>query len=198
MANQRERSTRREGRSGWSIQQSAELYNVENWGSGFFSINSRGNVQVHPDGPQGERIDLKDLVQELQDRGIQLPILVRFSDILKQRVLQLNESFNKAIEEYAYKGRYMGVFPIKVNQQRHVVDEIVSFGRPYHFGLEAGSKPELFAVLAVLDDPGAVVVCNGYKDEEFLEMVLLATKMGKTVIPVIEKFSELETIIKLS
>lgn len=187
-----------ERRRGWTIQQSAELYNVENWGSGFFSINSRGHVQVHPHGAQGTRLDLQELVEELQARGIQMPILIRFSDILKQRVLQLNESFHKAISDYGYRGRYMGVYPIKVNQQRHVVEEIVSFGQPYHYGLEAGSKPELFAVLAILDDPEALVICNGYKDEEFLEMVILATKMGKTVIPVIEKFSELETIIRLS
>ncbi|MFM7202530.1 MAG: biosynthetic arginine decarboxylase [Myxococcota bacterium] len=187
-----------EGLRAWTTQESAELYNIESWGSGFFSVNTKGNVQVHPEGQGATGVDLQDLVEELQERGIGLPILIRFSDILKQRVIQLNESFQAAIRETGYKGSYRGVFPIKVNQQRHVVEEIVQFGAPYNFGLEAGSKPELFAVLALLDDNDALVVCNGYKDEEFLEMVMLATKMGKTVIPVIEKFSELETIIKLS
>lgn len=187
-----------EGRRTWTVQQSAELYNIENWGSGLFSINSRGNVQVHPNGPDGANIDMQELVEELQERGIGLPILVRFSDILKQRMDLLNESFNHAIAQTGYKGQYRGVYPIKVNQQRHVVEEILNFGAPYHFGLEAGSKPELFAVLALLESQEALIICNGYKDEEFLEMVMLATKMGKTIIPVIEKFSELESIIKLS
>lgn len=187
-----------EARRAWTIQQSSELYNIENWGSDFFSINQKGNVQVHPYGRENANLDLEELVQELEARGIQLPILIRFSDILKQRVLQLNESFRSAIAETGYNGTYMGVYPIKVNQQRHVVEEIVKFGLPYHYGLEAGSKPELFAVLAVLDDPEALIICNGYKDEEFLEMVVLATKMGKKIIPVIEKYSELNAIINLS
>lgn len=197
MSSMKERTSSK-GRGPWTIQQSAELYNVDNWGKDFFSINQKGNVQVHPVGPDSAKIDLQELVEELQERGIGLPILVRFSDILKQRLLQLNESFQSAIQETGYKGQYRGVYPIKVNQQRHVVEELVQFGNSFNFGLEAGSKPELFAVLALLENPEALVVCNGYKDEEFLEMVMLATKMGKTIIPVIEKFSELESIIKLS
>ena len=194
----RTRSVAQNVQLGWTIERSAELYNVENWGGGFFSINERGHVRVHPEGPGGASIDLKALVDELQARGIQLPMLVRFSDVLRQRIKQLNESFAEAIEDYGYRGSYCGVYPIKVNQQAHVVDEIVGFGRPYSFGLEAGSKPELFAVLAVLDNPDALVICNGYKDQEFLEMVMLATKMGKKIIPVVEKYSELEMLIRLS
>ncbi len=182
----------------WSVRDSMELYNIQNWGLGFFGINDLGNMTVHPRGPGGPSLDLKALVDELQRRGIALPILIRFSDILRARVEALNEAFHKAIAEYGYKGRYLGVYPIKVNQQRQVVDEIVSYGRPYHFGLEAGSKPELLAALALLEDPEPLIICNGYKDEDFVEMALLATKLGKAVIPVVEKFSELELIVRLS
>ncbi|MEP0844043.1 MAG: biosynthetic arginine decarboxylase [Phycisphaerae bacterium] len=182
----------------WTVDDSMELYNIRNWGYPYFSINAEGNACVHPQGEDGPRVDLKQLVDELQRRGIQLPILVRFSDILRARVEALNEAFRTAIREYDYKGRYLGVYPIKVNQQRHVVEEIVRYGEPYHFGLEAGSKPELLAVLALLDAPEALVICNGYKDEEYVEMALLATKLGKSVIIVVEKFSELALIVELS
>ena len=186
-----------EGRHTWTVQQSSELYGVDAWGAGFFSINQKGNVQVHPVGKNGPTIDLEELVLELEERGIGLPILIRFSDILKRRLEELNESFNQAIRDCGYQGRYTGVYPIKVNQQRHVVEEIVTYGEPFQFGLEAGSKPELLASLAMLESNDALIICNGYKDEEFLEMVVLATKMGKKVIPVIEKFSELEQLITL-
>lgn len=182
----------------WSVRDSMELYNIQNWGLGFFGINEAGHVTVHPRGATGPSLDLRDLVDELQRRGIALPILIRFSDILRVRVEALNEAFHKAIAEYGYKGRYLGVYPIKVNQQRQVVDEIVSYGQPYQFGLEAGSKPELMAVLALLQEPEPLIICNGYKDEDFVEMALLATKLGKAVIPVVEKFSELELIVRLS
>ncbi|GMU22667.1 MAG: biosynthetic arginine decarboxylase [Phycisphaerae bacterium] len=182
----------------WTIDDAMELYNIRNWGWPYFSVNAEGNACVHPQGPEGPTVDLKQVADELQRRGIQLPILVRFSDILRARVEALNEAFRHAITEYGYKGRYMGVYPIKVNQQRHVVEEIVRYGGPYQFGLEAGSKPELLAVLALLDSPEPLIICNGYKDEEYVEMALLATKLGKCVIIVVEKFSELELIVSLS
>jgi arginine decarboxylase len=180
----------------WSIQDSMDLYNVRNWGAPFFSINAAGNACVHPQGPTGPTVDLKQVVDELQRRGIQLPILIRFSDILRARVEALNEAFHSAIREYGYKGRYAGVYPIKVNQQRQVVEEIISYGAPYQFGLEAGSKPELLAAMALLDASEPLIICNGYKDQEYIEMALLGTKLGKSVIIVVEKFSEIPMIVQ--
>jgi len=178
----------------WTVADSAEVYGVKYWGNSYFSINDAGNVQAHPAGPDGARIDLKELVDEVARRGIGLPLLIRFSDVLKSRIVELNETFKRAIAEYGYKGAYKGVYPIKVNQHRYVVEEIVQFGRPYHYGLEAGSKPELLAVMAMLDDEEALVVCNGYKDEEYIETALMASKLGRTVLIVVEKFSELSLI----
>jgi len=182
----------------WTINDSLDLYNVRGWSQGFFGINERGNVVVTPTGEAGPAIDLKDLVDELGRRDIQLPLLVRFSDILRVRIERIHAAFAAAIAEHEYRGKYMGVYPIKVNQQRHVVEEIVHFGRPFNYGLEAGSKPELLAVLALLDSNEPLIICNGYKDTEYLEMVLLAAKIGRNIIPVIEKFSELERLIDRS
>jgi arginine decarboxylase len=178
----------------WTVGDSGEVYGVKSWGNNYFSINDAGNVQSHPAGVDGARIDLKELVDEVARRGIGLPLLIRFSDILKSRIVELNETFKHAIAEYGYKGDYKGVYPIKVNQHRYVVEEIVQFGRPYHYGLEAGSKPELLAVMAMLDDEEALIVCNGYKDEEYIETALMASKLGRTVLIVVEKFSELSLI----
>ncbi len=180
----------------WTIQDSAELYNIRNWGKGYFGINPEGNVSVHPDRQEGRGIDLKKLVDDLILRGINLPVLVRFTDILKHRLGELHEAFKTAITENGYNGTYACVYPIKVNQQRHVVEEIVEFGKPYGFGLEAGSKPELLAVLALANNGDAPIICNGFKDDEFIETVILAQKLGKKVIPVVEKFTELELIVK--
>src|SRR5882762_9337039 len=182
----------------WTVGDSAEMYGVKYWGNNYFSINDAGNVQSHPAGPENGRIDLKELVDEVARRGIGLPLLIRFSDVLKSRIVELNETFRRAIAEYGYKGQYKGVYPIKVNQHRYVVEEIVQFGRPYHHGLEAGSKPELLAVMAMLDDEEAIIVCNGYKDEEYIETALLAGKLGRTVIIVVEKLTELELIDQVS
>jgi arginine decarboxylase len=178
----------------WTIADSAETYGIKSWSQGYFSINEPGNVVAHPLGPEAGHIDLKELVDEVARRGIGLPLLIRFSDILKSRVVELHEAFLKAIAEFSYKGEYRGVYPIKVNQHRYVVEEIVQFGRPYHYGLEAGSKPELLAVMALLDDEEALVICNGYKDEEYIETALMASKLGRKVIIVVEKASELELI----
>jgi len=178
----------------WTIADSAEVYGVKYWGHNYFSVAESGNVQANPAGADGPAIDLKELVDEVARRGIGLPLLIRFSDVLRSRIVELNETFKKAIAEYGYKGEFKGVYPIKVNQHRYVVEEIIRFGRPYHYGLEAGSKPELLAVMAMLDDEDALIVCNGYKDEEYIETALMASKLGRTVLIVVEKFSELALI----
>jgi arginine decarboxylase len=180
----------------WSIEDSAQLYGISNWGQGYFSINGEGNVAVHPTQNNGVSIDLKKLVDELRERDIALPVLVRFTDILKHRVEKLAAAFAHAIKDNDFKGRYRCVYPIKVNQQRHVVEEILNFGKPHGFGLEAGSKPELLAVMAIVDDDDTPIICNGFKDDEFIEAVILAKKIGRNIIPVVEKFSELELIVK--
>jgi arginine decarboxylase len=181
----------------WSLQDAAETYNIRNWGKGYFGINDRGHVTVHPNKDPNQSIDLKDLVDQLQHRGIQLPLLLRFTDILKHRIGEVADAFGKSIAEFGYLGKYSCVYPIKVNQQRHVVEEVLNFGRPHGFGLEAGSKPELLAVLAVTNGfDETPIICNGFKDDEFIKMVVLARKIGKNIIPVIEKFSELELIVK--
>ena len=180
----------------WSVQDSADVYNIRNWGKGYFGINNDGNVSVFPNKREDRSIDLKKLVDELIMRGINLPVLVRFTDILKHRVGEMHEAFKQAIAENNYGGSYACVYPIKVNQQRHVVEEILEFGKPFGFGLEAGSKPELLAVLALMNNGDAPIICNGFKDDEFIESVILAQKLGKRVIPVVEKFTELELIVK--
>ncbi len=180
--------------SKWTVADAAEVYAVKYWGNNYFSVNQLGHVQAHPAGPEAGAIDLKELVDEVARRGIGLPLLIRFSDVLKSRIVELNEAFRRAMSEYGYKGGYKGVYPIKVNQHRYVVEEIVQFGRPYHYGLEAGSKPELLAVMGMLDDEEALIICNGYKDEEYIETALMASKLGRTVLIVVEKFSELGLI----
>ncbi len=178
----------------WTTADSSETYGVQYWGHGYFSINELGNVAAHPGGPETGQIDLKELVDEVARRGIGLPLLIRFSDVLRSRVVELHEAFKRAMSEYGYKSDYRGVYPIKVNQNRHVVEEIVQFGRPYHYGLEAGSKPELLAVMGLLDDEEALIICNGYKDEEYIETALMCSKLGRNVLIVVEKFSELDLI----
>ncbi len=180
----------------WSVQDSAETYNIQNWGKGYFSINSDGNVAVHPNARPESAIDLKKLVDQLIIRGIQLPTLVRFSDILNHRLAEMHSAFQNAITENGYQGKYVAVYPIKVNQQRHVVEEILRAGTEYGWGLEAGSKPELLVVLALTNGRNTPIICNGFKDDEFIETVVLAQKLGKNIIPVIEKFTELELLIK--
>ncbi len=179
----------------WKVGDSLETYRVRQWGKGYFGINKAGHVTVHPYKRPEQAIDLKNLVDELQERGIQLPILLRFTDILRHRVGEIHGAFQAAMQEFGYQGEYCCVYPIKVNQQRHVVEEIVDFGKELHFGLEAGSKPELLAVLA-LTNGGTPIICNGFKDDEFIKMTVLARKIGKNVIPVIEKFTELETLVR--
>jgi len=182
----------------WTIDDSNELYHLQGWGEPYFSVNEQGNIEVTPLGTRGGAIDLYGLVQALQQRGLNLPLLIRFSNILEDRIDRLNQCFIRAIEEYGYDGDYRGVFPVKVNQQRYVVEEVVRYGEKYKYGLEAGSKPELMIVLATLKTPGALVICNGYKDREYIETALLAQRLGQTPIVVIEQLSELDTIITAS
>ena len=180
----------------WKVQDALEIYEVKHWGKGYFGINDRGHVTVHPNKRPEQAVDLKDLVDQLQERGIQLPILLRFTDILRHRVGDLHEAFKTAISEFSYQGNYCCVYPIKVNQQRQVVEEILDFGKPFNFGLEAGSKPELLAVLALTNGMSTPIICNGFKDDEYIKMTVLARKMGKQIIPVVEKFTELEMIAR--
>jgi len=180
----------------WSIDKAERVYGIKQWGGGYFGVSDEGHVTVHPTQDPNLKIDLKKLVDELRERDIQVPLLIRFTDILRQRVTRLHEAFARAIKDHEYTGAYKCVYPIKVNQQRHVVEEITRFGKPFGFGLEAGSKPELLAVLAMVEDDNTPIVCNGFKDDEFIEAVILATKIGKNIIPVVEKFSELELLVK--
>ena len=182
----------------WTIADSQELYGIRNWGARYFGINEKGNVAVHPGGPDTPSFDLKELVDEVRRRGINLPLLIRFTDVLRDRVVHLNEAFKKAIAEHNYKGTYRGVYPIKVNQHRFVAEQIVEAGKPYNYGLEAGSKPELLAVMALLDDEDALVICNGYKDEEYVETALYASRLGRKVVLVVEKPTELPLIAEVS
>ncbi len=178
----------------WTVHDASELYEVARWGNGYFSVNGAGHVQVHPTKDPAKAIDLKELVDRLQLRGISLPVLVRFTDILKHRLGDMHAAFQTAIAQHQYQGGYSCVYPIKVNQQRQVVEEVFKFGRPYKFGLEAGSKPELLAVVAVADNE-TPIICNGFKDAEFIETAMLAQKMGRNIIPVVEKYTELALIL---
>jgi arginine decarboxylase len=182
----------------WKTQDAAETYGIRHWSKGYFGINKAGHVVVYPNKQPDQAIDLKELVDQLQNRGIQLPILLRFTDILRHRMGEIHDAFRTAIKEFDYQGNYCCVYPIKVNQQRHVVEEILDFGRPFNFGLEAGSKPELLAVLALTNGLDTPIICNGFKDDEFIKMALLARKIGKHIIPVVEKFTELEAIVRYS
>jgi arginine decarboxylase len=181
----------------WSTVDAAEVYDVASWGKGYFSVGDNGHLWVHPTKETNRAIDLRELVEKLELRGISLPILIRFGEILKHRLGEMHQAFQNSIAEHGYKGRYCCVFPIKVNQQRQVVEEVFKYGRPYHFGLEAGSKPELLAVLAVADNE-TPIICNGFKDDEYIEMVMLAQKIGRQIIPVVEKYTELDLIVKHS
>jgi arginine decarboxylase len=181
----------------WSITDANELYEVPRWGKGYFSISHAGHIQVHPTKDPSRAIDLKQLVDDLQARGITLPLLIRFSDILKHRLGDIHEAFQAAIAQHQYNGRYCCVYPIKVNQQRQVVEEVLNFGAPFQFGLEAGSKPELLAVVAMASNE-TPIMCNGFKDAEYIETVMLAQKMGRNIIPVVEKYTELGLILEYS
>ncbi len=180
----------------WKIDDAVRLYGIHRWGSGYFGVNPEGHVTVHPEGESGSAIDLVKVAERARERGLHYPLLIRFHDLLRHRVRAINEAFAEAIKSARYKGEYRGVFPIKVNQMREVVEEILDAGEPYHYGLEVGSKPELFAALAHHRDPESLLVCNGYKDVEFIRTALLGRKLGKKVILVIEKVEELRTALE--
>ncbi|MCS1407722.1 MAG: Biosynthetic arginine decarboxylase [Verrucomicrobia subdivision 3 bacterium] len=185
-------------REAWTREAARDLYHIKRWGGGYFDINESGHVFASPNPEQGSTVDLINIVAEAKRRNLRFPLLIRFQDILRHRVKAINEAFENAIEECEYKGRYRGVFPIKVNQLREVVEEVIKAGKPYGFGLEVGSKPELFAALALQTSPNSLLICNGYKDPSFIRMALMGIKLGKKVIVVIEKLEELEQIIKVS
>ena len=182
----------------WGASDSLKTYNIENWGDQYFSINPSGNMTVHPRRGEGPGIDLMAVIEEVKAQGVSLPTLIRFQDIIRHRVIALNEAFRKSIAEFGYKGRYKGVYPIKVNQMREVVEEIVDAGRPYDYGLEAGSKAELTIVSAANLSPESLIICNGYKDYGYIKMALMGRKLGKNVIIVVEKLTELYQIISLA
>jgi len=179
----------------FTVQEAADLYGVANWGKGYFSVNAQGRLEVHPTRDPDRAVDLKRLVDQLQARGVHPPVLIRFGELLKHRLGEIHAAFHRAIEEYGYQSRYHCIYPIKVNQQRQVVEEVARFGRPHGVGLEAGSKPELLAVVGTASDD-VPIVCNGFKDDRFIEMALLAQKIGRRIFVVIEKYTELELILR--
>jgi len=182
----------------WTVAHSAATYGIDRWSSGFFSVNDAGHVVVRPRRGDGPSIDIEHLTNDLKERGYALPLLVRFTDILAERIDELDSCFRTAMEEYEYCGGYQGVYPIKVNQQAQVVEQLLQCGRKTHLGLEVGSKPELLIALAMLDDPDALIICNGYKDDAYIETALLASKLGRNPILVMVRFRELERTIRLS
>jgi arginine decarboxylase len=187
------------GKSTWSIEAARALYNIEGWGAGFFDINDDGHVIVRPDKERPDRvIDLYEVTNDLEEQGIALPVLLRFSDILRSRIEALTTRFEQAREEFGYTGGYTTVYPIKVNQQRHVVEEIVEFGKSHGVGLECGSKPELQAVLGLAENTDHMIVCNGYKDEEFMRLALTGQKLGHQVYIVIEQLSEIDVLLQVA
>src|SRR3954454_23586236 len=185
-------------KSDWDVESAIATYNVDRWGGDYFTINGNGNVEVRPLQDAGGSIDILGVVSEARARGLAFPLVIRFQDLLRHRVESVNRAFQAAITEFGYRSSYRGVFPIKVNQLREVVEEIVDAGQQYHFGLEAGSKPELVAALAMHKDPESLIICNGYKDRAFIRIALLGRKLGKAVIIVVEKLEELEQTIRAS
>ncbi len=182
----------------WDIQAARNLYNIQRWGAKYFDVNEAGHVVARPLEEAGAAVDLTDVIDEARARGLKFPLLIRFQDILRHRVEAINTAFRTSIAEYNYQGKYRGVFPIKVNQLREVVEEILDAGKPFDFGLEVGSKPELFAGLALQNQMGSLIICNGYKDASFIKMAILGIKLGKKVIMVVEKLEELRQIVTIS
>ena len=191
-------STAKTGEEQWGTENSAELYGLNRWGVPYFSINTLGHISVEPRGERGGSIDLVELVNGLQDRHLDLPLLIRFDDILEDRLESLHAAFERAITRYNYNGRYQGVFPVKCNQQRHVIEELIKCGRKWNFGLEAGSKAELLIALSLVEDPDALLICNGYKDQRYIETAILARRLGRRPVVVIEQPDEVQRIIDAS
>ncbi|MDZ4829680.1 MAG: biosynthetic arginine decarboxylase [Phycisphaerae bacterium] len=184
---------------GWTVDDSADLYNIRGWGKGFFDVNKLGHVVVRPTKEAAREIDLFDVVQGLRERGLRTPVLLHFSDLLHRRMLDIREAFEAAMKDNAYRGRYVAVYPVKVNQQRRIVEQIREYGKEYGYGLEVGSKPELLAVMGMTSDtPDRLIICNGFKEDRYIEFVTLAAKLGRTIIPVIENLTELRLILSAS
>src|SRR3974390_563622 len=184
--------------AGWDVQQARNKYNVHRWGAGYFDISETGRVLAKPLRDAGASVELTDVIEEARARGLKFPLLIRFQDILRHRVESINLAFRNSISEFNYQGKYRGVFPIKVNQLREVVEALLDAGKPFDFGLEVGSKPELFAGLAMQSQMGSLIICNGYKDANFIRMALLGIKLNKKVIMVVEKLEEVRQIIAIS
>ena len=182
----------------WDVSSALALYNVDRWGAPYFSINAAGHVVVRPDGEAGREVDMMGLVAEARERGLSFPLTLRFQDLLRHRVKTVNEAFAEAIKGAGYRNVYRGVFPIKVNQLREVVEEIVDAGADFHFGLEAGSKPELLAALSIHTDPESLIICNGYKDADYIRNAELGRKLGKRLVMVVEKIEELAQILAIA
>src|ERR1700751_4868171 len=182
----------------WDVDAAIATYNVDGWGSGYFTVNAEGNVVAKPLQENGGSISILAVVEEARNRGLGFPLVIRFQDLLRHRVEGVNRAFQTAISEFNYRGNYRGVFPIKVNQLREVIEEIVDAGQQFHFGLEAGSKPELVAALAMHQDSESLIICNGYKDRAFIRIALMGRKLGKPTIIVVEKLEELEQTIRAS
>ena len=170
----------------WSVSESAELYGINLWGQGYFRINEKGNVAIYPFQDQRRSIDLCELTEDLRDRGIRVPIMIRFPDIIRARIELINKCFANAIQDHGYKGLYRGVYPIKVNQQHQLVEELVRYGREFGMGLECGSKPELLVVLAMATTTDSLIICNGFKDSEYIETAILSQKLGRNTIIVVD------------
>ncbi len=182
----------------WTVQDAASLYGIREWGNGYFGINAKGHLEITPTKDDSLSCDVYEIVQHLKKKGIRTPVNLRFPQVLAHRVVEVNEAFRHAIIEFGYEGGYQGVYPVKTNQIKEVVEEIVRAGNKYHYGLEAGSKPELMIALSVDLHPEALVLCNGYKDESFIRMALLARKAGRKVVITVEKMTELPLILKVA
>ncbi len=182
----------------WKTADSSKLYGIESWGKGFFGTSDQGHLVVGPKTSGSGTLDIKELVEEVTERGIATPLLIRFSDLLEARICEIHEAFELARELNEYRGDYRGVYPIKVNHDRFMLEDLMRYGERFHFGLEAGSKPELLAVIAMLSDPQALIICNGYKDEEYISTALIASRLGPKIILVVEKLAELPLIIRLA
>ena len=185
-------------RKGWTVEDANALYMIDRWGGGYFDVNAEGALTVAPLQEKGRAVPVIDVLAEAQALNLKTPVLIRFQDLLRHRVETLNNAFNRAIAENSYQGAYRGVFPIKVNQLREVVEEILDAGRPYNYGLEVGSKPEIFAGLAVHGDPESLIVCNGYKDDTYIRMAMIGRKLGKKIILIAEKVSEVRAITRIA
>ncbi len=182
----------------WDVEAAISTYNVEGWGSGYFTVNATGNAEVRPLLEGGGSIDILEVVQEARERGLGFPLVIRFQDLLRHRVQSVNRAFQSAMNEFGYLNHYRGVFPIKVNQLREVIEEIVDAGQEFHFGLEAGSKPELIAALAMHKDLESLIICNGYKDRAYVRSAMMGRRLGKSIIIVVEKIEELQQTVRIA